>query len=38
MTLAEVSAVRAVCWDSAKDIVKSDLGKRYAKISLKGVG
>ena len=37
MTLAEVSVVSGVCWDSVKEIVKSDLGKRYAQIPLKGV-
>jgi len=37
MTLAEVAAVSGLCWDSVKEIVKSDLGKRYARICLKGV-
>lgn len=37
MTLAEVAAVSGLGWDSVKEIVKSDLGKRYAHIPLKGV-
>jgi hypothetical protein len=37
MTLAEVAAVSGLCWDSVKEIVKSDLGKRYARTFLKGV-
>lgn len=37
MTLAEVAAVSGLGWDSVKEIVKSDLGKRYARIPLKGV-
>ncbi len=30
MTLAEVAAVSGLCWDTVKEIVKSDLGRRYA--------
>lgn len=37
MTLAEAAAVTALSWDTVKEIVKGDLGKRYARISLKGV-
>lgn len=37
MTLAEVAAVSGLGWDRVKGIVKSDLGKRYARIPLKGV-
>jgi len=37
MTLAEVAAVSGLGWESVKEIVKSDLGKRYARIPLKGV-
>lgn len=37
MTLAEVAAVSGLCWDTVKEIVKSDLGKRYSRIPLKGV-
>lgn len=37
MTLAEVACVSRLCWDTVKEIVKSDLGKRYARIPLKGV-
>jgi len=37
MTLAEVADVSGLGWDAVKSIVKSDLGRRYAKVSLKGV-
>jgi transposase len=37
MSLAEVAAVSGLGWESVKTIVKSDLGKRYAHISLKNV-
>lgn len=37
MTLAEVAAVSGLGWDSVKKIVKSDLGRRSARIPLKGV-
>lgn len=37
MTLAEVATVSGLGWESVKEIVKSDLGKRYARIPLKGV-
>jgi transposase len=37
MTLAEVAAISGLGWDAVKGIVKGDLGKRYAKVSLKGV-
>lgn len=37
MTISDVAAVSGLSWDSVKEIVKSDLGKRYAKISLRGV-
>lgn len=35
MTLAEVATVSGLGWESVKEIVKSDLGKRYARIPLK---
>jgi transposase len=37
MTLSEVGAVSHLHWASVKEIVKSDLGRRYQKISLRGV-
>lgn len=37
MTLCDVAAVSSLGWDSIKAIVKSDLGKRYAKIPLRRV-
>lgn len=37
MTLAEVAMVSGLGWESVKNIVKSDLGRRYASIPLKGV-
>jgi len=37
MTLAEVACVSGLGWESVKTIVKSHLGKRYARIPLKGV-
>lgn len=37
MTLQEVAGVSGLGWDTVKDIVKSDLGRRYQRISLKGV-
>ena len=36
-TLAEVAGFIPLCWDTVKEIVKSDLGQRYARIPLKGV-
>ena len=37
MTLSEVASVSHLHWESVKEIVKSDLGKRYAKIPLRHV-
>ena len=37
MTLGDVSAVSGLGWDTVKAIVKSDLGRRYGKIDLRGV-
>lgn len=37
MTLAEVATISGLSWGTVKQIVKSDLGRRYARISLKGV-
>ena len=37
MTISDVAAVSGLSWDSVKEIVKSDLGRRYSKISLHGV-
>lgn len=37
MTLSDVAAVSGLGWDCVKEIVKSDLGKRYGQIPLKGV-
>lgn len=37
MTLSEVAAMSHLGWDTAKDIVKSDLGRRYARIPLRHV-
>lgn len=37
MTLAEVAMLTHMGWDSVKEIVKSDLGKRYRHIALKEV-
>jgi len=37
MTLSDVAALRGLAWDTLKEIVKSDLGKRYGRIPLKGV-
>jgi transposase len=37
MTLSEVSAVSHLGWDTVKEIVKSDLGRRYRRIPLRQV-
>jgi transposase len=37
MTLSEVAAATHLHWETVKEIVKSDLGRRYAKIPLRGV-
>jgi len=37
MTLREVAAVSHLGWDSVKEIVKSDLGRRYRRIPLRHV-
>jgi transposase len=37
MTLSEVAAVSHLGWDTVKEIVKSDLGRRYARIPLRQV-
>lgn len=37
MTLQEVAAVTHLSWDTVKQIVQSDLARRYKHISLKGV-
>jgi transposase len=37
MTLSDVAFVSGLCWDTVKEIVKSDLGRRYAKIPLRSV-
>ena len=37
MTLSEVAAVSHLGWDTVKEIVKSDLGRRYRRIPLRHV-
>lgn len=37
MTLSEVAVLSHLGWDTVKDIVKSDLGKRYRRIPLREV-
>tara|TARA_R110002124_G_C8870031_1_gene507683 strand:+ start:394 stop:1263 length:870 start_codon:yes stop_codon:yes gene_type:complete len=37
MTLQDVSRLTHLGWDAVKSIVKSDLGRRFAKVPLKGV-
>ena len=37
MTLSEVAAVSHLGWDTVKEIVKSDLGRRYRRIPLRQV-
>ena len=37
MTLREVAAVSHLGWDTVKEIVKSDLGRRYRRIPLRHV-
>jgi transposase len=37
MTISDVAAVSGLGWDCVKEIVKSDLGKRYGQIPLRGV-
>ena len=37
MTISDVAAVSGLSWDCVKEIVKSDLGKRYGNIPLRGV-
>jgi transposase len=37
MTLSETAALSHLGWDTVKEIVKSDLGRRYAKIPLRQV-
>jgi len=37
MTLREVAAISHLGWDSVKEIVKSDLGRRYRRIPLRHV-
>jgi transposase len=37
MSLRDVSRITHLCWDTVKDIVKSDLQVRYAKVRLKEV-
>ena len=37
MTLREVAALSHLGWDTVKEIVKSDLGRRYRRIPLRHV-
>ena len=37
MTLSEVAALAHLGWDTVKEIVKADLGRRYAHIPLREV-
>ncbi|CAN5823012.1 hypothetical protein BH18ACI4_BH18ACI4_26770 [soil metagenome] len=37
MTLSEVAAVSHLGWDTVKEIVKSELGRRYRHIPLRQV-